>query len=289
MPWKRDLRGTGLARTVKQGLTLFCQGDRMSERIRYDLRGRPVKRRSARRREAGLSLSGLSVPRLPFPKLYLPMSSLPGLSATLPSAAMPRRLWIPAAGLGLLLVGGVAATAADRDAGGVIAAPAQPLHTYVQDEPAIDMRANTAFDGLRHVEASQTPSGFEVPRFVSLKFGRVNARTGPSRDHSIAYQYRRRGLPLIVVAETEMWRKVRDMDGDEAWVRKPALSGERRALLSGDAVLHSRASGASGIVARLQTGTLVDVEGCETPGFCEVRTSAGIKGHVRRSALWGDT
>jgi len=83
---------------------------------------------------------------------------------------------------------------------------------------------------LYRVSADKTPSGFIVPRFVSLKFSKVNGRTGPSRDHPIAWQYQRRGLPLMIVAETEMWRKVRDISGDEAWVRKPALSGARTVL-----------------------------------------------------------
>ncbi len=56
----------------------------------------------------------------------------------------------------------------------------------------------TALRDIYRVSGNQTPSGFDVPRFVSLKFGKVNARTGPSRNHPIAYQYQRRGLPLIV-------------------------------------------------------------------------------------------
>jgi len=68
---------------------------------------------------------------------------------------------------------------------------------------------------IYRVSGAKTPSGFPVPRYVSLKVGKVNGRTGPSRQHAIAWQYRRKGLPLVVVAETEMWRKVRDVTGDE--------------------------------------------------------------------------
>lgn len=140
---------------------------------------------------------------------------------------------------------------------------------------------------IHRVEASQTPSGFQVPRFVSLKFSRVNARTGPSRNHEIAYQYRRRGLPLVVVAETEMWRKVRDIHGDEAWVRKPALSGERYAMLIRDADLTVKAGSDSRRIARLAQGLLIRIESCERDNSCRVRTLSGMKGFAPRDALWG--
>ena len=43
----------------------------------------------------------------------------------------------------------------------------------------------------------QTPSGMPVPRYVSLKFEKVNARAGPGDDHKLLFVYRVRGLPLL--------------------------------------------------------------------------------------------
>jgi len=140
---------------------------------------------------------------------------------------------------------------------------------------------------IYRVAAERTPSGFAVPRFVSLKFGKVNARTGPSRNHSIAYQYQRRGLPLIVVAETEMWRKVRDIHGDEAWVRKPALSGEQFAVLTTEGTLYVKPDPMSRTIARIESGALVHLEGCTDGNYCRVKTRNGIKGFMPRQVLWG--
>jgi len=145
----------------------------------------------------------------------------------------------------------------------------------------------TALRDIYRVSGNKTPSGFDVPRFVSLKFGKVNARTGPSRNHPIAYQYQRRGLPLIVVAETEMWRKVRDIYGDEAWVRKPALSGDRYAVLSADSRLYSKADSNGRTVARVERGALVHLEDCPSDAFCRVRTQNGVKGFALKNVLWG--
>jgi SH3-like domain-containing protein len=149
------------------------------------------------------------------------------------------------------------------------------------------LAATTTIGGLYHVTADQTPSGFAVPRFVSLKFGKINARTGPSRNHAIAYQYQRRGLPVIVVAETEMWRKVRDISGDEAWVRKPALSGEKFAVLTTEATLYAKPDPSTRSLARIEAGALVQLEDCTRDDYCRIRTGNGIKGFAPKHVLWG--
>ncbi|RKQ69046.1 SH3-like domain-containing protein [Litorimonas taeanensis] len=135
--------------------------------------------------------------------------------------------------------------------------------------------------------ASETPSGFPVPRYVSLKFGKVNGRTGPSRDHSIAWQYRRRGLPLVIVAETEMWRKVRDINGDEAWVRRPALSGERFVLTRAETTLLSKPKLGSKVIAATDSGALLKLEECNESGWCRVTSGNGIRGWTSNRHLWG--
>ncbi len=139
---------------------------------------------------------------------------------------------------------------------------------------------------LYRVSADRTPSGFNVPRFVSLKFSKVNGRTGPSRDHPVAWQYQRRDLPLLIVAETEMWRKVRDISGDEAWVHKPALSGSRTVLATRQVTLRSKPDARGREVARTDNRALLRLEECRD-GWCEVKAENGLKGWARQNLLWG--
>ena len=192
----------------------------------------------------------------------------------------------------LMLTGGLVAAASDGNSSEPKAELIQASLTTDSlraDRSPADVKAElmAEWDGIYRVHGVDTPSGFDVPRFVSLKFGRVNARTGPSRNHSIAYQYQRRGLPLIVVAETEMWRKVRDVDGDEAWVRKPALSGERHAIFQLPADIKSKPSADAVAVARVEKGALVKLETCDAANYCEVRTASGFKGYAPKAVLWG--
>ena len=41
-----------------------------------------------------------------------------------------------------------------------------------------------------------------MPRYVSLKYDKINARNGPDEAHRLLWVYRARGLPVQVVAET---------------------------------------------------------------------------------------
>lgn len=152
-------------------------------------------------------------------------------------------------------------------------------------EPLPDRHA--AQPAFFQMSPDKTPSGFKVPRYVSLKVGKANGRIGPSLNHPVAWQYRRRGLPLIVVAETERWRKVRDIDGDESWIYAPALSGERHAIALSDTALHSRAALDSRIKAVAATGALLKIEDCVSTQWCKFKSSDGLSGWAQPDTLWG--
>ena len=79
--------------------------------------------------------------------------------------------------------------------------------------------------------AQPTTSGQPVPRFVSLKSDRVNVRRGPGPEHGIDWVFRRAGLPVEVIAESEVWRRVRDSEGSTGWVLASLLSSRRTALV----------------------------------------------------------
>ncbi len=57
-------------------------------------------------------------------------------------------------------------------------------------------------------EPSSGKSGLPVPRFVSLKAGRVNVRVGPGEDYKVAWVFTRPSLPVEVIAEFDTWRRV---------------------------------------------------------------------------------
>ena len=81
--------------------------------------------------------------------------------------------------------------------------------------------------GATMPDGRPTPTGLQVPRWISLKSSHVRARQGPGLDYPILWEYRAAGLPVQVVAETSEWRKICDPDGAVAWIHRTVSSGRR--------------------------------------------------------------
>ncbi|WP_337185827.1 SH3 domain-containing protein [Phenylobacterium sp.] len=135
----------------------------------------------------------------------------------------------------------------------------------------------------------QGPSGYPVPRYVTLKFGEVNARAGPGDDHRLLWIYRTRGLPVQVVAETSDWRRVCDPEGGKAWVHKRVTDGRRAVINLGtrpQPLLRKPRAGAE-TAAFLGARALASLDRCDK-GWCRVKADR-TTGWVRQGALWGTT
>ena len=133
----------------------------------------------------------------------------------------------------------------------------------------------------------QTPSGLPVPRYVSLKFDKVNARAGPGDDHRLLWVYRARGLPLQVIAETSEWRRVCDPDGELAWVHKRTTDGRRTTInmTVTPAPIYRRPKETARVVAYLKPKAMAALVRCDQD-WCKVRAQ-DADGWVRAGELWG--
>lgn len=134
-------------------------------------------------------------------------------------------------------------------------------------------------------------SNLPIPRFVSLKADEVNVRQGPNWDHAIAWVYRRAGLPVEIIAESDVWRQVRDSEGATGWIYGTLLSGRRTVLIapweSRGAIIEMRgsASNSAGVRVKLAPGVLANVDGCDG-AWCEVSVG-DTSGYVIQDRLWG--
>lgn len=134
------------------------------------------------------------------------------------------------------------------------------------------------------------PSGLPLPRYVSLKTDRVNVRRGPSTEHQVIWVFARQGLPVEVIAESDLWRRVRDSDGEEGWIYHSLLAGRRTGLVApwnkGERVeLRESPKKSARIVALIQTGVIGDVMHC-TGKWCEFSVG-GYSGWLKQELLWG--
>ena len=132
-----------------------------------------------------------------------------------------------------------------------------------------------------------TPSGLAVPRFVSLRKDSTPARVGPGPDYRMLWVYRTKGLPLLVIQETVDWRRVRDPDGQLAWVHKAALDGVRTVMRTEPSDLQLRDRAASdGRVKAVLTGHSIAVLNVCQGAWCKV-TADQISGWAPKESLWG--
>ena len=75
-------------------------------------------------------------------------------------------------------------------------------------------------------------TGFKLPRFVSLKSDETNLRIGSSINYPIILQYTIKNLPIKITEEYDSWRKIKDFEGNEGWIHKTILKGDRFGIIN---------------------------------------------------------
>ena len=136
--------------------------------------------------------------------------------------------------------------------------------------------------------AASNRSGLSIPRWVSIRAGEANMRTGPGARYPIDWVLQFRNLPVEVVEEFENWRKVRARDDTTGWVHKSMLSGNRMAIVDvAQAGVMQSPDLDSPVAAFVEEGVVVSLDGCEQD-WCQVAiASHGVEGWIPREALWG--
>jgi len=131
-----------------------------------------------------------------------------------------------------------------------------------------------------------TPSGFPVPRFVSLKEAETNCRIGPSLQHPIRYVFKRAGAPVLIVAESvDHWRKLSDSEGDECWAHQTTLRAQTHILSVEDTPLLARPAADARLSGQLGPGVLAKIVK-RRDDWIQVKAGAA-RGWVRASKVWG--
>lgn len=135
-------------------------------------------------------------------------------------------------------------------------------------------------------------SGLPLPRFVSLKSGRVNSRIGPGVNYPVDWLYLKPGLPMEIIQEYDNWRRVRDADGSEGWINQSLLSGRRTAIAAPwqrgkDARIDLLAEPdkTTRVVAMVEPGAIGTIKVCNGD-WCQM-TFGGYTGWLNQTLVWG--
>lgn len=162
----------------------------------------------------------------------------------------------------------------------LFAAPAMAQDAAVR-EPAVQEGQDAA------AMQKSASSGLPIPRFVSLASDKVFVRTGPALRYPIKWVYQREHLPVEIIQEFDTWRKIRDMDGDDGWIHQSLLSGDRYAVVKGEAnvTLQRAPVKEARPLAQLEPTLVARVNECKWE-WCQL-TTEGYTGWAERKFLWG--
>ena len=133
--------------------------------------------------------------------------------------------------------------------------------------------------------AQVTPDDGET----GLAIPHINARSGPGARYPIEWVYMQKSAPVEIVAEFELWRKIRDWQGSESWVHKSMLSGKRYARVTspGENNLYAKDDYKSKIIARVEDEVVGEIDKCPANNsFCRIKF-ANITGWFPRAHLYG--
>lgn len=146
--------------------------------------------------------------------------------------------------------------------------------------------------------AAENPSGLPIPRWVTTRSNPINVRLGPGTKYGIAWVYLKSGMPVEIIQEFDIWRKVRDVDGSEGWLQQNLLQGKRSAIVNpadgANVGLYASADETSGVRAWLAPKFRIDLKECDGT-WCKATAtihpksggSQSYDGYVKQDVLWG--
>ena len=122
--------------------------------------------------------------------------------------------------------------------------------------------------------------------FLSLKNNEVNLRQGPSFEHPIKFIYKKKYLPLIILDESETWRKIMDFDNNSGWIHISQLSKKKSGINKKEnSIIYKKPTIYSEPLARLESGRLLLISKCKKK-WCKVKTG-NFNGWILKKNIWG--
>ncbi len=124
-------------------------------------------------------------------------------------------------------------------------------------------------------------------RYVSQRSDKAYLREGPSFQHRILWVYKHKGYPFQVIAQYDVWRRVKAADGTVGWMSASMLSDQRTVLVTGrDRVgLWSDPEPRAKLVAYAMPGATAKLEACAIRS-CRI-SAPGLKGWIDKDRVWG--
>lgn len=137
------------------------------------------------------------------------------------------------------------------------------------------------------LQMAAASAGEDLPRYASLDRNEVYLREGPSYQHRILWIYRKKGLPVKIIAQYDVWRRVQDWQGSIGWIHSSMLSDARTVIVMAkkQAPIRENLGPGGKILALAKPGVIAKLEACRATA-CEVSAS-GTDGWIDKKNIWG--
>jgi len=138
-----------------------------------------------------------------------------------------------------------------------------------------------------HADDVGLETGYKIPRFVSLKSNDINLRKGSSVNYPIVLKYTVRNLPIEIIDEYDQWRKIIDIEGNQGWIHKNLLKGDRFAIInpSYNSPLQIKNKPQGRVIGTIGGKNIVKINKCFLD-WCSI-SHGNNKGWVEKNNLWG--
>ena len=128
---------------------------------------------------------------------------------------------------------------------------------------------------------------FSEEYFLTLRNNTTNLRQGPSFDYPVKIFYKKKHLPVLVLDNSDNFRKIRDHENNTGWIHVSQLSKKKAALANEDLVtIFKNSTVFSTPLVVLEKGRLCLISKCKDE-WCKVRTDKYL-GWVKKQSLWGN-
>ncbi|MFH1043783.1 MAG: SH3 domain-containing protein [Pseudomonadota bacterium] len=133
---------------------------------------------------------------------------------------------------------------------------------------------------------------FAAPAVVAGEFRSVGENAAPMYDAPsvkanklfVASKY----YPVEVIVQVDNWTKVRDVEGDLAWVEKKTLSETRTAVVTATlADVRQKAEDGAPLVFQARRGVALEIVELSAGPWVKVQHRDGQTGFVRANQVWG--
>ena len=122
--------------------------------------------------------------------------------------------------------------------------------------------------------------------FLTLRNDKVNLRQGPSFEYPIKLYYKKKFLPVLILDQSDNFRKIRDHENNTGWIHISQLSKKKAALIVKDnQIVFSKPSIYSKPHVILKNGQLCKVKKC-LDEWCKIQVN-DYKGWIRKESLLG--